>query len=142
MTTETEVEWEDVTFEDLRIGDEIEYINRGVNREFKYWGKVIDKGIDSFHMEGDWQILKSTWNQIKDGKGYIRRKVVEFKLPEKVGSVVKFPRTNSETTYVRVQQGTSNGEFWVETGTGERYASWEIELLHSNDRVVVVSEGV
>lgn len=141
MTTETEVEWEDVTYDELRVGDDIEYVNLGVNREFKYWGKVLNMDMDSFRIEGDWHILKSTWNQIQNGKGYIRRKVVEFQLPENVGAVVKFLWTDSDSTYVRAESGTV-GEVWIETNTGDRYATWEIELLHCNHRVEVISTGV
>lgn len=137
----TEIEWEDVTFEDLRIGDMVEYITRGSNREFKYWGKVLEKSsVYIFRVEGDWSLLASSWDQIKDGKGHIRRKVVEFELPHKIGAVVKYTGRDGETTFVRVRLGP-HGDSWVQTSTGDYYASWEIDLLHSKHRVEVISTG-
>lgn len=139
MTTETEVKWEDVTFEHLREGDEVEYLNTGEHQEHRYWGKVLAKYADNMHLEGDWHLVKSSWKHIGD-KGHIRRKVVAFVYPEKIGAVVKFSGTERETTYVRVLS-ERNGYVWIETSTGDHYAEWEIELLHSNDNPVVVATG-
>jgi hypothetical protein len=143
MTTETEVKWEDVTFEDLREGDEVEYLNTGEHQEHRYWGKVLAKYADNMHLEGDWHLVKSSWKHIGD-KGHIRRKVAPIKFPTRTGAVISFAYRNGDTeqvtTYVRADN-RDTGYFWVETTSGERYAEWEVELVQSNATLTVISDG-
>jgi hypothetical protein len=143
MTTETEVKWEDVTFEDLREGDEVEYLNTGEHQEHRFWGKVLAKYADNIHLEGDWHLVKSSWKHIGD-KGHIRRKVAPIKFPTRTGAVISFAYRNGDTeqvtTYVRADN-RDTGYFWVETTSGERYAEWEVELVQSNATLTVISDG-
>jgi hypothetical protein len=143
MTTETEVKWEDVTFEDLREGDEVEYLNTGEHQEHRFWGKVLAKYADNMHLEGDWHLVKSSWKHIGD-KGHIRRKVAPIKFPTRTGAVISFAYRNGDTeqvtTYVRADN-RDTGYFWVETTSGERYAEWEVELVQSNATLTVISDG-
>jgi hypothetical protein len=143
MTTETEVKWEDVTFEDLREGDEVEYLNTGEHQEHRFWGKVLAKYADIMHLEGDWHLVKSSWKHIGD-KGHIRRKVAPIKFPTRTGAVISFAYRNGDTeqvtTYVRADN-RDTGYFWVETTSGERYAEWEVELVQSNATLTVISDG-
>lgn len=136
----SEVKWEDVTFECLREGDEVEYLNTGEHQEHRYWGKVLAKYDDNMHLEGDWHLVKSSWKHI-GVKGHIRRKVVPVRFPTQAGAVISFKDGDGVVTvYVRVDSPTFGG-LWVEATSGERYDEWEIELIQSNSTLTVIADG-
>lgn len=144
MTTETEVKWEEITdLEQLKIGDELEYICPGLNKEFKYWGKVIDiqrSGglIPVVHMEGDWKLLPSSLT-VRDGVNKLTRKVEVFVWPDYVGACVEVSKGDEVRHFVRVSAAGPN--WWVIAETGEFFATWEVELVTNGYNLHVVGLG-
>lgn len=152
MTKTTEVEWEELdSLDQLKLDDEVEYKCLGSNREYRYWGKVIDiqrnlsggtGEISLVRLEGDWTLVPSSFNAY-DTKNLVTRKVVPLKFPTEAGSVITYgyrDDTLDAVTYVRIDDRADKA-VWVMASNGERWAEWELELIHNNDTLTVVSDG-
>lgn len=146
MTTDAEVKykWEDIdSLEVLKLGDELEYTCPGTNKEFRYWGKVIDiqrksGEIIAVRMEGDWTLLPSSLTDTRM-QNKLTRKVVEFVWPEYVGTCVESTRDGAVNHYVRV--AAWGPKEWVHAESGELYATWEMELVTAHDERRVLGRG-
>lgn len=144
MTTEQKFKWEEIdSLEKLALGDEVEYKCPGTNKEFKYWGKVIDimrkRGsgeVAVVRMEGDWSVMPSSLTA-KDNK--LTRKVAIFVSPDYMGACVESTRDGVVNHYVRV--AASGHKEWVHAESGEFYATWEMELVTAHDERRVVGRG-
>lgn len=144
MTTETEVEWEEITdIADLKVGDEIEYIVSSNYYESRHWGKVTYINGVAAHTD-DWHVTPASLNP----KGFVaslKRKVVDPVYPTEVGSVIAYEREVVNglvdvVTYVRINDRADKA-VWVKASNGERWAEWELELIHVHDTLTVVSDG-
>jgi len=144
MTTDVKVTWEEIkSLETLKLGDELEYVSTGENREFKYWGKVIDIRKNNrdetsvVAMEGDWTLLPST---LKVPGAKVTRKVVEFGWPDYIGACVEATWTGENLVFHYVRVAESGHNEWVVAETGEHYATWELDLISRNYTHRVISQ--
>jgi hypothetical protein len=145
MTTDAEVKWEEIgSLEQLNLGDEVEYRCTGDNKEFKYWGKVLEVAknfrdeVVVVRMEGDWNLLPSSLTAC-GAKNKVTRKVVSFVWPKYVGACVLATKDDSVYHYVRVAESGRNE--WVLAETGEFFAMWELDLISTGVTHRVLGRG-
>lgn len=145
--TETE-EWEELdSLDTVKVGDELEYTAKGSNMEHRCWGKVYkisDSHGTVVHVEGDWHLVDESLS-VPDREVLLKRKVVVPAFPTKSGAVIAYERglrdgTLEIITYVRVGDRADKA-CWIKASTGERWAEWEMELIHPNDTLTIVSDG-
>jgi len=148
MTTTQEVKWEELdSLDSIKVGDELEYTVKGPNFESRNWGKVTrvsDVHGTLVYVEGDWHLVDKSLS-VHDQRVLLKRKVVSPTYPTKIGAVIAYERSVGDgilevVTYVRIDDRADNA-VWVKASNGERWAEWEIELIHSDETMVVVSDG-
>lgn len=141
MTQTQEVKWEDVTFDELREGDEIEYVITEEFSQYRYWGTVGHKDGHSTYKVADWYLDSVADKKVARGVATLKRKVVEFEWPEKIGSCVETSKDGEIRHYVRVYEKGHLVVEWVHAETGDQFATWELELLTAGYRNTVISDG-
>ena len=139
MTTDQKVKWEQIdSLEQLKLGDEIEYIRTTDHSEFKNWGKVIHVQKHDVHVSGDWHLVPSSLDPY-GYKAVLKRKVVSFVWPKYIGACVEATKDGSVFHYVRVAESGPNE--WVLATTGEYFATWELDLISANYKHRVLGRG-
>lgn len=130
-------DWEEITFDQIKLGDEIRYI-------VEYNGAVdISEGVVKEHDQSDnsWLLGDDYWafgpDYYDEGGSTYLRKIKPFVWPKELGSVIEvgWEVDSNLQTFVRVRPSDHKSDQWFHVQTGNMYKEWELEVLYENPRV-------